>query len=188
MSAGTPPPRPPARADAVIRPRAVDRARGPAGELPAPPRIGHRVSRSPFELLRCDHQRLAALLYRVESAANGRGRAQAFAELTRELAIHDDVEERIFYPALRQEEETRDITLDNYEQHRSIRRLVAEIAALDVADTRWPARLSLLSYRLQRHMTDEEQRLFAHARITLSRTRLAKLAERMEAARHRQAS
>ena len=182
MSANTSPPRAPPR-PGRIAPRALDLVRAPASPAEAAPR--RSAARSPFELLRCEHLRLAGLLYRAESAGHRSARIQAFADLVRELDIHDHVEERIFYPALRQEEETRDITLDSYDQHRSVRRLVEELGALDAGDPRWPARLALLSYRLQRHMADEEQRLFAQARITLSRTRLAKLAARMAAERRR---
>lgn len=183
MSADTSPPRARPRPPGRLAPRALDLVRTPADRADAAPR--RSGARSPFELLRYEHLRLAGLLYRAESATHRGARAQAFAELIRELDIHDQVEERIFYPALRQEEETRDITLDSYDQHRSVRRRVEELSALDAGDPRWPARLALLSYRLQRHMADEEQRLFAQAQITLSRTRLAKLAARMAAERRR---
>ena len=57
--------------------------------------------------------------------------------------LHAHVEEKIFYPALENKEESRDITLEAYEEHKVVKDLLAELAAGSPGDE-WNAKLKVL--------------------------------------------
>src|SRR5689334_25419043 len=99
-----------------------------------------------FELLKEDHQRVSAIFEKLEPTTERalKTREELFAKLKHELELHTQIEEQIFYPALKQEEETRDITLEGIEEHRVVKTLLKEMEAMQVDSEQWTAKLSVL--------------------------------------------
>jgi hemerythrin superfamily protein len=93
----------------------------------------------PFELLKKDHETVANLFKRIESAS-GRVKLIRFRKLKNELDLHAHIEETILYPALKNAEESRDITLEAYEEHKVIKELLAELAAARKPSDEWTAK------------------------------------------------
>ena len=92
-----------------------------------------------FTLLKADHKKVASILEKLESTTE-RGvktRQELFAQLKTELEIHTRIEETVFYPALEKQDETRDITLEAVEEHRIVKRLLAELESLAKDDEQW---------------------------------------------------
>ena len=82
----------------------------------------------PFKLLKADHQTVSELFDTVE-AARGQAKSAAFRKLKTELDVHAHIEETFLYPALKNAEASRDITLEAYEEHKVVKDLLAELAA-----------------------------------------------------------
>ena len=70
----------------------------------------------PFELLKTDHRKVEQLFSQLESA-NGKRKLEVFKQIKTELELHTQIEEKIFYPALEEPEETHDLALEAYEEH-----------------------------------------------------------------------
>src|SRR5687767_15605454 len=73
-----------------------------------------------FTLLKTDHEKVAEILASIEETTEraAKGREELFNRLKAELDLHAKIEEEIFYPALEDSEETREVTLEAYEEHR----------------------------------------------------------------------
>src|ERR1051325_3637196 len=85
-----------------------------------------------FTLLKEDHKKVAGILEKID-ATTERGvktREELFTQLKTELDIHAEIEETIFYPALEKHEETRDIALEGFEEHRIVKELLAELDSM----------------------------------------------------------
>ena len=82
-----------------------------------------------FALLKADHEKVAGILETIENTTERalKGREELFARLKQELDLHATIEEEIFYPALEDAEETREITLEAYEEHRLVKQLLSEL-------------------------------------------------------------
>ena len=67
-----------------------------------------------FALLKADHEKVAGILESIDGTTERalKGREDLFARLKEELDIHARIEEEIFYPALEDEDKTREITLE----------------------------------------------------------------------------
>src|SRR5512138_2428341 len=111
-----------------------------------------------FELLKTDHKTVANLLEQIDQTTE-RGiktREELFARVKTELDIHAKIEEQIFYPALEEADETRDITLEAYEEHRLVKQLLSELESMSKDSEEWTARFSVLKENVEHHVEEEE--------------------------------
>jgi iron-sulfur cluster repair protein YtfE (RIC family) len=143
-----------------------------------------------FELLTEDHQRVSAIFEKLEPTTERalKTREELFARLKTELQIHTEIEEQIFYPALKQEEETREITLEGIEEHNVVKTLLEEMEAMPVDSEEWSAKLSVLKENVEHHVEEEEGEMFPKARKALTKEKIEELGARIEAAKKQKAA
>ena len=138
-----------------------------------------------FTLLKADHKKVAGIFEKLEPTTE-RGvktREELFAQLKNELDIHARIEEEIFYPALKEADETHDVVLEGYEEHAVVKRLLSELDELSKDDETWGAKLKVLQENVEHHVEEEEGEMFPKARKVLSAEEVEALGERLEAAR-----
>jgi iron-sulfur cluster repair protein YtfE (RIC family) len=141
-----------------------------------------------FELLKQDHKKVSGIFEKLEPTTE-RGvktREDLFAQLKQELDIHARIEEEIFYPSIKDAEETHDITLEAFEEHHVVKQLLAELEELPVDDETWGAKLKVLQENVEHHVEEEETEMFPSAREVLSKEQIEELGTRMEAAKQAQ--
>ena len=138
-----------------------------------------------FTLLKADHKKVAGILEKIDSTTE-RGvktREELFTQLKTELDVHARVEETIFYPELEKADETHDITLEAFEEHRLVKQLLAELETMDKSDEQWTARFSVLKENVEHHVEEEEGEMFPKARKVLSNEQAEILGTQMEEAK-----
>lgn len=138
-----------------------------------------------FELLKKDHEKVSGILEKLD-ATTERGvktREELFTQLKTELDIHAQIEEQILYPVLKEAKETEDITLEAFEEHAVVKRLLAELEALPKDDETWGAKLTVLKENVEHHVEEEEGEMFKSAREVLSREEIEELGTRLEEAK-----
>lgn len=141
-----------------------------------------------FTLLKEDHKKVAGILEKID-ATTERGvktREELFTQLKNELDVHAEIEETIFYPALEQHEETRDITLEGIEEHRIVKELLAELDAMSKDDEVWTAKMTVLKENVEHHVEEEDGEMFPKARKALTKEEIEALGTRLEAAKKKQ--
>ena len=139
----------------------------------------------PFELLKKDHKTVSQLFKRIE-AASGRVKLIRFRKLQTELDLHAHIEEKIFYPALKDAEESRDITLEAFEEHKVIKELLAELAAAKKPSDEWTAKFTVLKENVEHHVDEEEGELFSKAKKVLTEEQAEALGDQMAAEQTKQ--
>jgi hypothetical protein len=137
-----------------------------------------------FELLKADHKKVAELFDRLESA-QGKAKLDLFKQIKTELDLHTHIEERIFYPALEKPEETHDLTLEAYEEHKVVKTLLAELSGATSANDEWQAKAKVLRENVEHHVDEEENELFDKADDALNSDEIEALGARMEAEKAR---
>lgn len=138
-----------------------------------------------FALLKADHEKVAGILETIEDTTERavKGRDQFFAELKAELDLHAMIEEEIFYPALEDTDEAREITLEAYEEHRLVKQLLAELEAEPKDTEEWTAKFTVLKENIEHHVEEEEGELFKKARQALSEEEIETLGDRLQQAK-----
>jgi len=133
-----------------------------------------------FELLKTDHRKVAELFDLLESAS-GKRKLDVFKRIKSELEVHTHIEETIFYPALERPEETHDLTLEAYEEHKVVKGLLSELSQARSADDEWQAKAKVLRENVEHHVEEEENELFDKADDALSDEEIETLGNRMAA-------
>ncbi len=141
-----------------------------------------------FELLKHDHKTVAGIFEKLEPTTERavKTRHELFAQLKEELEIHAHIEETIFYPVLKKEAATRDITLEGVEEHHLVKILLEELTTTPVDTEQWTAKLKVLQENVEHHVEEEEEDMFKNARKVLSKELIDELGTRMEAEKKNQ--
>ena len=153
---------------------------------PAPPadRAAARDDNPPHDvaaddvvaLLTRQHRQVETLLGQLLDATGPSERARALALTADELAVHMGAEEAVFYPAVRAAR-TEDVLLESLEEHLSLKRLLADLIALDPDQPTFEPKCKVLDEQTRHHHGEEEQHLFpkvqrlldAQSRVDLGR-------------------
>ncbi|HXN02403.1 MAG TPA: hemerythrin domain-containing protein [Candidatus Dormibacteraeota bacterium] len=130
-----------------------------------------------IELLKYDHKKVEKIFTAMESKDD---RQRLFPELDRELSVHAEIEEKIFYPAAKEAEPTRDLVLESIEEHKQIKMVLADLEQTDKTTDEWGAALKVLKEDVMHHVGEEEDELFPKVRKILSKEQLEDLGRRME--------
>ena len=130
-----------------------------------------------IQLLKDDHRKVEKIFSDMERKEN---RRRLFPELDRELAIHAEIEEKIFYPAGKEASPTRDLVLESIEEHKQIKLVLADLEQTDMTTDEWGAALKVLKEDVMHHVGEEEDELFPKVKKILSKEQLDDLGTRME--------
>jgi hemerythrin-like domain-containing protein len=135
-----------------------------------------------FQLLKEDHQKVSGIFQQLEPTTERaeKTRTELFAKLRQELDVHTQIEETIFYPAIRQASETRQIVLEGFEEHAVVKMLLGELEETDVTSEQWTAKFKVLKENVEHHVEEEEGEMFQKARQVLSEDEINRLGEQME--------
>jgi hemerythrin-like domain-containing protein len=137
-----------------------------------------------FNLLKADHQKVAELFDQLE-ASNGKAKLQVFEQIKTELELHTHIEEKIFYPALEKPRETHDLTLEAYEEHDVVKKLLRQLSRAKSANEEWEAQAKVLRENVEHHVEEEENELFEKAEAALGEEKIEALGEQMAAEKER---
>src|SRR5262245_14138783 len=74
-----------------------------------------------LELLKQDHQKVKQLFEQCQTAKDKKQQKQIFKEIKTELETHTRLEETIFYPAIEEYEELKDMVLESLEEHKQVK-------------------------------------------------------------------
>ena len=141
-----------------------------------------------FTLLKADHKKVAGLLEKIDETTERavKTREELFTQLKTELDIHARIEETIFYPVLEEADETRDITLEAFEEHKVVKTLLGELETLGKDQEEWTAKFTVLKENIEHHVEEEEGEMFPKARKVLSEAEAEELGTRLEEAKGEQ--
>lgn len=136
------------------------------------------------DLLKGDHDRVKEMFDRFRDlGADERAEKQRlFHRIADALEIHAELEERIFYPAVRsgKSEDAMEITLEAFEEHKIVQTLLRQIRSLSRGDARKDAKMKVLMESVEHHIEEEEDEIFGEA-ADLGDERLEDLGDQMQA-------
>ncbi|KIF83667.1 hemerythrin [Noviherbaspirillum autotrophicum] len=81
-----------------------------------------------------------------------------------ELTIHAQVEEELFYPALREAIDDLDLLDEAEVEHASAKQLITELAAMQPEDDLYDAKFTVLGEYVRHHIQEEEKEIFPKAK------------------------
>ena len=123
-------------------------------------------------MLKSDHDRVNELFSRVSSGGSSDGgSANAIIEqIVTELQIHSQLEENIFYPAVRTHarDSVTDLIAEFYDEHHEVDTLLEELSGMEPGSQDFQSRFQTLRESVQHHVREEEGELFPHIQQSMS--------------------
>lgn len=131
-------------------------------------------------LLRDDHKRVASLFADYENASSKARKKQLVGQICSELTVHAQVEEEIFYPAVKRALKDKELIPEATVEHASLKALIAQVEGVEPDGELFDARIKVLSEYVDHHVKEEQNEIFPKAKASdLDLTALgARLAER----------
>lgn len=134
-----------------------------------------------LKLIKTDHDRLKAMLEEAVDTNDPRRRSELLHHMRTDLVAHEEMEEEVFYPALRSDAKARDIVLERYEEHHVIDLILDEMFDVPEDDgDQWKAKMKVLKENIEHHIEQEEGETFKKARQALSEETLEDLGRKMQ--------
>ena len=121
-----------------------------------------------ISLLMKDHKNVKALFAQYEGLSD-----RSFAtkkkladHICHELTVHTQVEEEIFYPAVRRPIHDGDLMDEAVVEHASAKELIAQILSMEPTEDLYDAKVTVLSEQIEHHVKEEEGDMFPKVRKT----------------------
>ena len=139
-----------------------------------------------LELLKQDHQKVKELFKQGQQMEDKKQQKQIFKEIKSELETHARIEETIFYPAMEEHDELKDMVLESLEEHRQMKTVLRELGKLSASSERFKPKFKVLMDDVKHHAEEEEEgKMFPKIRELIKRDELEQLGEELEAAKHK---
>ena len=128
-----------------------------------------------IELLEEQHREVEQLFEDLEQESSPERKQALFQELADMLAVHATIEERHFYPTVR-DEKTEKLLLESVEEHLAVKRLIADLLKAEPEEPSFAAKVKVLKEEIEHHVEEEESELFPQARRLLGPEQLLAIA------------
>ncbi len=129
------------------------------------------------QMLRDDHRHVKSLFKRFEATSSHAQKKRIVDAALTELEVHAEIEEALFYPAVRQRIGDQFIMDEADEEHRLAKQLVAELRDMAPGESHYDAKFIVLAENVRHHIKEEEEEMFP--KITRSGLDLDTLGEQM---------
>src|SRR5438128_7808356 len=96
-----------------------------------------------------------------------------------QLEMNSMLEEKIFYPAVRQEDDTEDLMNEAEEEHHVVDLLIGELRGMSASDPHFSAKFQVMAESVKHHIDEEETEMFPKA-AELGQERLRQIGDQME--------
>jgi hemerythrin superfamily protein len=139
-----------------------------------------------LELLKQDHQNVKELFKQGQETDDKKRQRQIFKEIKSKLETHARIEETVFYPAMEEHEELKDMVLESLEEHKQMKTVLREMARLSTSSERFKPKFKVLKDNVEYHAVEEEEgKMFPKIRKLINRNELEELGQELEAAKHK---
>ena len=131
-----------------------------------------RGEKDACDLLDADHRNVKKMFKQYEELMESRGKTAAqkkkdlALQICHELTVHAQVEEEIFYPALRAALKDTDMLAEAEVEHQTAKDLIAQIEGMGDADEMFDAKVTVLGEYIDHHVKEERNEIFPKARAS----------------------
>lgn len=136
------------------------------------------------EALRGHHDEMRALMRALSGASRNHDRRPVLDKLVTELSLHEQIEDELFYPAMR---DISALVIISHAEHRELDDQVAAVLRCSDDDARFATEFAVLIAAFEHHAGLEEKRMFPEVEAKVDQGSLtdlgAQLVQRLHALR-----
>ena len=128
-------------------------------------------------LLHADHVLVSGLFEQYEKTQSTAKKMKLVSEICTELTVHSQLEEEIFYPAVKQALKDKELVPEALVEHASLKELISQVEGVELDGEMFDAKIQVLSEYVKHHVKEEESELFP--KVKASRLDLTELGSNM---------
>jgi hemerythrin-like domain-containing protein len=132
-----------------------------------------------IELLTQQHREVRELLEKLERGGKGASRQSTFEKLADAIAVHNTIEEELFYPMALQEG-IAELTYKAEEEHLACKRILADLLDEDYDEGRFGAKIAVLKDLVLHHVEEEERVFFPSVLRKIGHERIEQIGQHLE--------
>jgi hemerythrin-like domain-containing protein len=118
-----------------------------------------------YDILKIEHKDVKKLFKQI--VGEERFQESIYSQIKMALQLHMASEEKLLYPRLENNAESKNITLESYEEHDISKKIIKDIDNTSDFDAKF-AKVKVLSEVIDMHVEEEEGELFKRAKRVLS--------------------
>ena len=144
-----------------------------------PPPSKASAAKDAIALLKADHEAVSDLFAEFEKTRSVPNKKALVAEICTLLSAHAQVEEEIFYPAVKAALKDKLLVPEATIEHASVKDLIAQLEGFEPDGEMYDAKVKVLSEYVKHHVKEEQNEMFPKAKA--SSLDMAELGARMAA-------
>ena len=117
-------------------------------------------------LLRADHALVAGLFADYEKARSSSRKRALTQRICTELSVHAQVEEEIFYPAVKRALKDKELVPEATVEHATLKDLIAQVEGKQPDGEMFDAKIKVMSEYVKHHVKEEHTEMFPKAKAT----------------------
>jgi hemerythrin superfamily protein len=118
-------------------------------------------------MLMADHKKVKKLFSdfdKLKEKGSDEDKSALVEQICNELKIHTELEEEIFYPAVRKAIEDSDLMDEALVEHAGAKDLIAQLESASPDDDLYDAKVTVLGEQIEHHVKEEEGQMFPKAK------------------------
>lgn len=135
-----------------------------------------------LSLIEADHREVEQLFEKAEKA-KGKKLQDSFKQIYKAMSLHAQAEEVVFYPAMREYEETAQYIEEAEEEHTSVKVMLEQMKAMKPNDEDFTDMMMDLKDAIMHHVEEEESEIFETIRECMDDALLQDLGQEFQQAK-----
>ena len=117
-------------------------------------------------LLKADHEAVSQLFADYEKTRSVPNKKALVAQICTALSVHAQIEEEIFYPAVKAALKDKLLVPEASVEHAGVKDLIAQLKGVEPDGEMYDARVKVLSEYVKHHVKEEQNEMFPKARAS----------------------
>lgn len=117
-------------------------------------------------MLKADHQKVSELFEQYEKSRANTKKKDLVTEICNELTVHAQIEEEIFYPAVKKALKDTELVPEALVEHATLKDLIAQVKDVEPDGEMFDAKIKVMSEYVKHHVKEEENEMFAKAKAS----------------------
>jgi hemerythrin superfamily protein len=117
-------------------------------------------------LLKADHEAVSQLFAEYEKTRSAPTKKALVAEICTALSVHAQIEEEIFYPAVKAALKDKLLVPEATVEHAGVKDLIAQLEGAQPDGEMYDAKVKVLSEYVKHHVKEEQNEMFAQAKAS----------------------
>ncbi len=122
------------------------------------------AAKDAIALLKADHEAVSQLFAEFEKSRSVSNKKALVAEICTALSVHAQIEEEIFYPAVKAALKDKLLVPEATVEHAGVKDLIAQLQGVEPDGEMYDAKVKVLSEYVKHHVKEEQSEMFPQAK------------------------